>query len=109
MDAYRQEVNDNIWAGVVFTGDFSNGWPKDITYKLRVTKDAKNRAADWLTDYTFNYFQTFGFRNNDTRGDKPGKKTIISRSWNQTTIMSVDWLYTMRMLFRANSSPISGL
>ena len=81
VDAYRQEANDSIWAGVVFTGDFSNGWPKDITYKLRVTKDAKNRAADWLTDYTFNYFQTFGFRNNDTRGDKPGKKTIISRSY----------------------------
>ena len=28
---------------------------------------------------------------------------------NQTTIMSLDWLNRIRMLFRANSSPFSGL
>ena len=28
---------------------------------------------------------------------------------NQTIIMSLDWLYTIRMFFRANSSPFSGL
>ena len=29
--------------------------------------------------------------------------------WNQTTIISLDWLNRIRMLFRANSSPFSGL
>ena len=34
---------------------------------------------------------------------------ILLMHRNQTTIMSLDWLYTIRMFFRANSSPFSGL
>ena len=71
-DEYRKETVDEIWAGVVFKGDFTNGWPKDIIYKLRVTKGGSGEDSAWHTDLAYPYFQTFGFRNNDTTGDKPG-------------------------------------
>ena len=77
-DAYRQEVGDKIWAGVVFTGDFASGWPKDITYKLRVAKGGNDENSNWNTENTFPYFQTFGFRNNDTTGDRPGKINVVT-------------------------------
>lgn len=71
-DAYSQDTNNDIWAGVVFTGDFTSGWPTSINYKLRVALREGTEDVDrWRTDRTFQFFSTFGYRNNETVGGQP--------------------------------------
>ena len=75
MDAYRQETGDNTWVGVVFTGDFTNGWPSVITYKLRVA--LPGGFSQWDTDYTYPFYSSFGYRNNNTDGGSPGNVALF--------------------------------
>lgn len=72
VDAYSQDTNNDIWAGVVFSGDFTSGWPTTINYKLRVALRIGNEDRDrWRTDRTFQFFTKFGYRNNQTTGGQP--------------------------------------
>ena len=74
VDLYNQDTNNNIWAGVVFTNDFTSGWPASISYKLRVALRTGSEDRDrWRTDRTYVFFATFGYRNNDSYGEEPCK------------------------------------
>ena len=82
VDLYNQDTNNNIWAGVVFTNDFTSGWPASISYKLRVALRTGSEDRDrWRTDRTYVFFATFGYRNNDSYGEEPCKFLFyVSRS-----------------------------
>ena len=70
LDAYEQDADGEVWAGVVFMDEFVGGWPADITYKLRVST-----YGQWDTDSTYPFISSFGFRNNNTYGGSPGNET----------------------------------
>ena len=74
VEAYNQDTTNKIWAGVVFLGDFTSGWPANINYKLRVALRKGQEDRDrWRTDRTYVFFSTFGYRNNATEGGQPCK------------------------------------
>ena len=84
MEAYNQDTTNTIWAGVVFLGDFTSGWPTNINYKLRVALRKGQEDRDrWRTDRTYVFFSTFGYRNNVTEGAEPCKFLITSASYDK--------------------------
>ncbi|KAL3853224.1 hypothetical protein ACJMK2_016780 [Sinanodonta woodiana] len=65
-------VSNNIWAGVVFTGDYSSSLATSISYSLRVSvRPGKEDSDQWQTSSTYSLFQSTGPRNNETTGGEP--------------------------------------
>ncbi|XP_069101650.1 phospholipid-transporting ATPase ABCA3-like [Argopecten irradians] len=66
-DAINEYENNprNVWAVIEFEGNFSDdaSLPKGITYKLRV---ANELADKWRTDRTFQFYQQFGPRDQNS-------------------------------------------
>ena len=81
VSLYNQDTNRDVWAGVVFTNDFTSGWPTSISYKLRVALRVGRESRDrWRTDRTYMFFTRFGYRNNDSYGEEPCKSYLSGSS-----------------------------
>ncbi|XP_060570838.1 phospholipid-transporting ATPase ABCA3-like isoform X2 [Ruditapes philippinarum] len=72
LDDWNTNDNTELWAAVVFTSDVTTNPPDTLDYKLRVTLRKGQEDEDrWRTANTYQFFSTFGYRNNESTGGEP--------------------------------------
>lgn len=79
LDDWNTNGNKDLWGAVVFTSDVTSNPPSTLDYKLRVSLRRGEEDQDrWRTANTYEFFATFGKRNNDSTGGEPCMYTFQS-------------------------------
>lgn len=75
---------------------FTSNTADSLKYKLRVAlRDGQEDEDRWRTDRSFQFFSTFGFRNNESTNGEPCKLRVFNNIFERSFIL-------FKMLFKQN-------